>query len=130
MSYIHRSKCLVHYGQVALWDKEDKSAYPSPEGPLPWVGVKGICVAAPDDCEVDIFVATEPPSEADKAAHVCLEATFLVGCEGLQVGNVTTASVSWFPWAEGRVRVSVYSNGISRNGLNTTFVWFVLRSVD
>ena len=38
---LYSGRHLVHYGQIALLDAEDKSSYPNPVGPLPWIGPKG-----------------------------------------------------------------------------------------
>ncbi len=128
MSEIYRRKCLVHYGQVALWDREDKNSYPATDGPLPWMGAKGICVAARNDTEVEIQVLTgEDPD--DEGAHIVAEATILVGEQGLQTGNVTTASVVAFPWPKGEMKVTVYCNSTDKYGLDATCIWFVLEAV-
>ncbi|MCM2477464.1 hypothetical protein HGO38_28870 [Rhizobium sp. CG5] len=102
----------VNYGQIGLWDKADPSAYPLPNGPLPWWGPKGVVVPALDDAEVSVQVNFEPAS-ADDGYRLLTQGEIEVGRKGLTVGNVTTASTADLPCRRGRYTVSCYYRGSS-----------------
>ncbi|WP_371348160.1 hypothetical protein [Ancylobacter sp. IITR112] len=100
----------VNYGQIGLWDKADLSAYPVPNGPLPWWGPKGVVVPARDDGDVAVCVAVEPTAIDD--GYVLLTSGDMdVGDRGLTVGNVTTASMADVAVPQGRYGVKCYYRG-------------------
>jgi hypothetical protein len=87
---IYNGKHLIHYGQLALLDSEGSDAYPDSEGPLPWLGHKGIVVPAQNDVEIDVELHETGPPDLSGLNRLT-EAIICIGGHGLLVGNITTA---------------------------------------
>lgn len=126
MKQLYRGRHLIHYGQVALWDREDRTSYPLPEGPMPWRGPKGLVVPALSDAEIDLTVyeADDEPTAPTETPSLLVEVEISVGSQGIEVGNVTTAMTAPVPWPAGRARVRAYFAGASPDA--ATAVSFVL----
>src|ERR1043165_4465444 len=125
MALLYSGRHLVHYGQIALIDAEDKGAYPDPRGPLPWIGPKGIVVSAKTDEQVQVLVGTGRAADlADRPVTFLTRATILAGSRGLLVGNITTASTAEIEWSAGRTAVSAYYAGNS--SFDPDYIVFVL----
>jgi hypothetical protein len=124
---IYNGKHLIHYGQVALLDAEDRDAYPDPIGPLPWLGHKGIVVPAQNDAEIDVELHETGPPDLSGLNRLT-EAIICIGGHGLLVGNITTASTAGVPWPEGDVDVTVYHEGTTP--ADATRVVFVLKHLN
>lgn len=101
----------VTYGQIGLWDKADLSAYPIPDGPLPWWGPKGVVVPALDDVEVIVHVIF-PPAASDDGFSLLAEGQIQIGERGITVGNVTSASTVDIAVPKGRYRVTCSYRGM------------------
>ena len=111
---LYSGRHLVHYGQIALLDAEDKSSYPNPVGPLPWIGPKGIVVPAKTDEWVQVLVGAGTAADlADRPVTFLTRTTIAVGKRGLLVGNITTASTAEIDWPAGRTTVSAFHAGDS-----------------
>ena len=126
MKQIYRGRHLIHYGQVAIWDREDTSSYPVPVGPLPWKGPKGLCVPAMSDVEIElsIYDGTDLGAAPDDTPQRLTDAEISVGRDGLEAGNVTTASTIVIPWPAGPTQVIAYFAGSTP--ADATAVSFVL----
>lgn len=110
---LYSGRHLVHYGQIALVDAEDKGSYPNPVGPLPWIGPKGIVVPAKTDEWVQVLVGAGRTAAdlVDRPVTFLTRAAILVGKRGLMVGNITTASTANIEWPAGETEVMAYYAG-------------------
>ncbi len=113
MKLIYFGMHLIHYGQVGIWDHEDKSAYPVIDGALPWWGPKGLVVPAFSVTSMPVYVYesehyVKPPQYTPA---FLTSGSIEVGREGLGVGNVTTASVERIPWPSGQVFLMAFYSG-------------------
>ncbi|MBP2294003.1 hypothetical protein [Azospirillum rugosum] len=113
MKRLHEGSHLIHYGQVALWDHEDRRSYPAQFGPFPWIGPKGVVVGAASDGEIAVEVYGGAAGEAPPAGLPPLRVTcrIAVGGDGVEVGNVTTASTARVAWPPGLTEVAVHAGG-------------------
>jgi len=115
-----------------MWDSGDPSAYPTPEGPLPWWGANGVVVPARTDEHVKVVVfdaqADKEPIEAFSTEYTFLsQGTFCVGSGAVTIGNITTASTTTVPISNGTYEVSAYFLG--RDPADTAEVAFQLKLI-
>lgn len=113
MSLIYSAKHLIHYGQVGIWGHEDTTAYPMPDGPLPWWGPKGLAVAAQSGgwITVDIHSCDHLSDAPADTPKYMIDGHITVGSRGLVAGNITAASTHFVKWPAGRISVAAYFAG-------------------
>jgi len=103
----------IQYGQVGIWDCEDKAAYPETEGALPWWGPKGLVVPACSDTKLPVYVFTKDhhPNPPPGTPNFLTSNHIEVGKEGLEIGNIMTASVDRIDWPPGRTFLTACYSG-------------------
>jgi hypothetical protein len=130
---VYKGSHLIHYGQVGIWSAGDPQAYPPPFGPLPWKGPKGVVVPALEDAHVDVTVILSKPVPTSDQLHGCnilMSCDIEVGNDGLEVGNITTASTEQIEIKKGLYHVSGYYSGeYPSNSIEWIFVMFFIKNI-
>lgn len=111
MTQIHKGMHLTHYGQVTLFNPTSPDAIPQWETGEEAVifGSDGISVATKNDEEIEIFIFNNANDIPD-SYHEIGNGRISVGDSGLQVGEITTNSISDIAYSAGSVNVGVYVN--------------------
>jgi hypothetical protein len=122
---IYSGKAIALYGQIALFDCEDKESYPQFETGFEKavLGSKGVAVTALPDSFIDISVYDGDLKGEDV---FYLSGEIQVGKAGLFVGNEISAMIEKLNWPSGKTHITVYANG-ARN--EATKVVFILKHI-
>jgi hypothetical protein len=123
MKKLYQDKAMAYYGQIALFDTEDKDSYPQwPDGKASHVfGPKGVAVAALIDnwIELEVYEELIP---ANKVFYGSGEIN--IGNSGVTVGNVIANTIGNIAWPPGKLKVEIYANGIEDKA---TWICFVIK---
>jgi hypothetical protein len=122
MKELYRGQMLADHYQVALFDAEDNESYPEWESDELRVifGTKGVVVPMIDD-DVDVVVY-EGEGIPDRKLQLYAEGIIFVGNEGLLVGNGIANDLEQLAVPSGKVRVSVYVDGVNAEATRVAFV--------
>lgn len=104
-------KVLSLYSQVALFDAEDKEAYPQWKtgDEIVVFGLHGVAVVTAGDKQVDVRVFK---GMVEPQHSLCVSGEIEIGEQGVLVGNVPAASVTHLSLSSGKYSVVVYTDKV------------------
>lgn len=111
------------YAQVALWDAEFRTSYPT-GNELPWFAARGVVVQAANNKDIRILVSLNESRSPPEGAPRLPIRLITVGNSGINVGNVPMADTAEIEISPGQYRVDIVQNGAGPS--DSTEVHFIL----
>jgi len=111
------------YAQVALWDAEFRTSYPTGTV-LPWFAARGVVVQVANNKDIRIVVSLNESQSPPQGAPRLPIRLITVGNSGVNVGNVPMADTARILMNAGQYRVDIMQNGAAPS--DSTEVHFIL----